>query len=310
MCIMLFRLSKNVSCRIMVKLVLVILSLVWIFWNSVSEQEKYLREVYNNSGAEHFYNNDGPFVKEGYIAHGGGVGKFLYTNSKEAVCDSLQKGFQFIELDIIETDDGHLLAAHDRDYFCKLTGLPQGSSLKASDVKDLKINGEYSVLLGDDIYRIMLSNPDMILVTDKITNYSLLMEEIPLPDRIIIECFSPSGVVQAKKCGFIHTAYSLFVPSQLGFSSRIGMKLLIISESLFFDFPGMINQIQRLHKSGVCVMMYGGKCDDVSQIHHHLGKSMSKFYMGKYAPNHLPTRASVNPLIEKCSRPVDSQAAE
>lgn len=294
----------------MVKYLFAVVSLAWILCASVFDQENYLREVYNNPDTERFYNNNGPFATEGYIAHGGGVGKYLYTNSKEAVYDSLQRGFQFIELDIIETDDGHLLAAHDRDYFCKLTGLPSGSSLKSNEVKKLKINGEYTVLLGDDIYRIMQSNPEMILVTDKITNYQLLMKEIPLPDRIIIECFSPHGVVQAKKCGFIHTAYSLFVPSQLSFSNRIGMKLHIISESLFFDFPGMGRQIQQLHKSGVCVMMYGGKCDDASQIRNHLGKNMSKFYVGKYAPNHLPTSTSVNPLTEKRSLPVAPQAAE
>lgn len=307
---MLSRLLKRASCRIIAKYILVVLSIAWIFWACVSEQESYLREVYNNPDSERFYNNDGPFATEGYIAHGGGVGKYLYTNSKEAVYDSLQRGFQFIELDIIETDDGHLLAAHDRDYFCKLTGLPLGSSLKSTEVKDLKINGEYTVLLGEDIYRIMKSNPEMILVTDKITNYQLLMKEIPLPDRIIIECFSPHGVVQAKKCGFVHAAYSLFCPSQLSFSGRIGMKLHIMSDSLFFDFPGMERHIQQLHKSGVCVMMYGGRCDDASQMHHHLGKSMSKFYVGKYAPNQPPPCPTFNPSIEKRSLPGECRAVE
>ena len=31
-----------------------------------------------------------------WIAHGGGVGEFVYTNCKEAVQDSLDKGFTFI----------------------------------------------------------------------------------------------------------------------------------------------------------------------------------------------------------------------
>lgn len=270
-----------------------------IVWLTVSPLNSFLKNDYNAAESAQYYNNEGPWAKEGYIAHGGGVGQYLYTNSQEAVYDSLQRGFQFIELDIIETDDGHLLAAHDRDYFCKLIGVPPGSPLNSEEVKKQKINGSFTVLLGEDIFRIMQEHPEMILVTDKITNYSLLRKEIPLPDRIIIECFSPRGIVEAKKCGFKHVAYSLFTVSQFRHAAHYGMRLLILPGTLALKNEQIHADIVKLHQSGVCMCVYGGICDDASVIYRHLGKSVSKFYMGKFAPHQLPPEEQPGIMNEK-----------
>ncbi len=258
---------------------------VLIMWCCVSPLDKFLHTDYNTVESEKLYNNRGPQAKEGYIAHGGGIGEYLYTNSEEAVYDSLQRGFQFIELDIIETDDGHLLAAHDRDYFCKLTGIPQNKPLISHEVKKLKINKKYTVLLGKDILRIMKEHPEMILVTDKITNYDLLMKEIPLPDRIVIECFSPSGIIKAKEKGFVYTPYSLWTTSQLHQAIKYGMKYFIMSGNLAFRNDEISNKIEKLHQSGVCMMVYDEISDNAPFLHQHLGKKISKFYTGRYAPN-------------------------
>lgn len=270
-------------------------AILFIAIKSISEQHNYFYEQYNSPSSARFYNNNGPTAKDGYIAHGGGIHEFLYTNSREAVIDSLKRGFQFIELDLIETDDGHLLAAHDRDYFCKITGIPKNSKLDSATVKKLKIDGKYTVLLGSDIYKLMLEHPEMILVTDKITSYDLLMREIPLPDRMILECFSTSGVVQAKKCGFPHAAYSIFNEPQLELAIKHNLKLVIISGNYAFSSPKIIDKLRNMHNSGVCIMAYSGICSDPDIIHQHLGKTFSKFYVDKWAPTSLPPANTVNP---------------
>lgn len=270
------------------------LATLTIVVTGIAKQHHYLCTQYNSPESARFYNNDGPCAKEGYIAHGGGIHEYLYTNSREAVIDSLNRGFQFVELDLIETDDGHILAAHDRDYFYKITGLPHNSRIDSNTVNNLKIDGKYSILLGDDIYALMLEHPEMILVTDKITNYDLLIREIPLPDRMILECFSTSDVIEAKKRGFPHAAYSIFSESQLDIAIETGLKLLIISSDFAFSSPRIIDKLRNMHNSGAVLMVYGNACNSPSTIHQHLGRTFSKFYVDNCSPTSIPPASEVN----------------
>ena len=235
-----------------------------------------------------FYNNAGYQCADGYIAHGGGIQNFIYTNSKEAVYDSLAKGFKFIELDLIATDDGHVLGAHDRNLFARLTKTSPDVPLTEQFVKSLKIRGKYTPLTGSDVYQIMIKHPEMTLVVDKMTNYRLLMKEIPLPDRIIVECFSPRGMLEAYQAGFKHVAYSVAVPSQLEYARARGFKMLVVSDTLMLSSPEMLRQIQDLHRSGVCIFMHGVRGNTAAMLKDHLGRNVSKIYADLYGPLALP----------------------
>ena len=68
-----------------------------------------------------FYYNGSYDNENAYIAHAGGGYPFVYSNCKEAVEDALKRGFKFIELYLLPTDDGQLIAAHDRTSFGILT---------------------------------------------------------------------------------------------------------------------------------------------------------------------------------------------
>ena len=49
-----------------------------------------------------------------HISHMGGVGKYMYTNTQEALDDSIHnQKFAFIEIDMLETKDKKILAGHD-----------------------------------------------------------------------------------------------------------------------------------------------------------------------------------------------------
>ena len=47
------------------------------------------------------------------IAHGGGaINGEIYTNSKEAVLQSLEAGYKYIEVDLFQLKDGTIVCAH------------------------------------------------------------------------------------------------------------------------------------------------------------------------------------------------------
>lgn len=48
------------------------------------------------------------------IAHaGGGIDGVKYTNSKEALLQSIDTGYRLIEIDLLVSSDGEILGAHD-----------------------------------------------------------------------------------------------------------------------------------------------------------------------------------------------------
>ena len=58
------------------------------------------------------------------VAHAGGktLGGETYTNSREALINSIKKGYKYIELDLYFTKDSQLVCLHKLDDFMKMTG--------------------------------------------------------------------------------------------------------------------------------------------------------------------------------------------
>ena len=82
-------------------------------------------------------------IPEQFIAHAWGeINGEIYTNSLEALTYSYEQGAKFFELDILETVEGKLIAAHDED-----------------SISTLEING-----INDRFEQ----HSDAILITDKI----------------------------------------------------------------------------------------------------------------------------------------------
>lgn len=222
-----------------------------------------------------FYNSDRGTI----IAHGGGLGEFLYTNSKEGVLDALSRGITHIELDLLETTDGQILAAHDWDYFRSITHTSSSkrtTPMSWSEAKLLKINGNLTPLNGAMIREIMHLHPEMILVTDKLTNFDLLLKEIPYPERIIVEIFSLRDYIKAVKAGIRHPSFSVPHLAALTLAQEHSFPLIATNASLFEqEHPTM----QKLHDKGVCIMVFGieGK-NALPFFNKRLGKSASMVY--------------------------------
>lgn len=240
----------------------------------------------NNVDYRQFYNKNGFTDEKAYIAHGSGVNDFVYTNSYEGVLDSIQRGFTFIELDLLETSDNVIIGGHDWVSFKKLVQYSDESEtpLSYSEIKSMKIKGKYTVLAGKDICAIMEEYPDFYLVTDKIRDYALLLKQVPFPERLIVEVFSFEDYYNALLAGIKFSV--LYVPPSAElFAAVLKYKIPMITGSSFwlFDKPHALNYYNLLHKKGVAIFLYHhlNNAQEPYFMKEYMGKTFSKFYVDK-----------------------------
>ena len=241
-----------------------------------------------NDNVEQFYNGINKLGVDSLIAHGGGIGNFFYTNSREAVEDSLKKGFQFIELDMVETSDGRIIAAHDWKHFKSLCGCSRvdASPLRLEEARTLKIQGKFNVLADEDIGKLMEEHPQMVLVVDKMRNYRLLLEKIPYPDRMIVEVFSTADYRQALEAGVKYPAYCIWSYLSLLEAQDMSFPIVTCRTSLY-NWPFGEGLIGRLHEHGTTILLYRNgsiDCDAPEFLEKHLGTDFSKVYTNCHAP--------------------------
>ncbi len=94
-----------------------------------------------------------------------------YTNSREALQNSLEQGQTVFEVDLGMTKDGYLVCAHD---VISIIGEDNASYLSGKELYDLtkeefmslKIRDKYTPLCMEDLILVMKDNPQMYIVTD------------------------------------------------------------------------------------------------------------------------------------------------
>lgn len=92
---------------------------------------------------------------------GGAVGGQTYTNSREAIEETLSRGNMLLEIDFLFTSDGHLVCLHE---WQNLQGLTRPCTLER--FLSLKIYYQYTTLTAEDIIGYMRAYPDMYLIVD------------------------------------------------------------------------------------------------------------------------------------------------
>ena len=137
-----------------------------------------------------------------YIAHAGGeINEVKSTNSLEALNANYKKGFRLFELDIIETSDGKLVAAHDWKMWSRFTDYSGALPPSHAEFKKHKIYGDYTTLDLKGINAWFKSHSDAILVTDKINDPIAFADAFVDKKRLIMELFSPMAIEKASKNG-------------------------------------------------------------------------------------------------------------
>ncbi len=147
------------------------------------------------------------------IAHaGGGIDGDKYTNSLESVEKSLSDGFDAFELDLMLSSDSVPVATHDWALLRKHSGHKyDGDTLTYSQYLNLKLLGKYTPIDWHDWDSIMVANPNVVFVLDKISNPKIVHKYFgKYKDRIKIECFSISDYYELKNMGYEGVALSGF----------------------------------------------------------------------------------------------------
>ncbi|MEZ9743465.1 glycerophosphodiester phosphodiesterase family protein [Vibrio splendidus] len=145
----------------------------------------------------------------GLIAHaGGGINGLKYTNSLEAMEQSIEHGFKMIELDLLISSDGRIVAVHDWKTFHEMTNSNNTGSISSKEFESKIIYDKYKTLNISTAIDILDEN-DVVLVTDKIKNVALLSKYIIDKDKSIIEVFSTDKYNEAIELGFNNVALNI-----------------------------------------------------------------------------------------------------
>lgn len=129
-----------------------------------------------------------------FIAHsGGGIDGKIYTNSLEAINQSISNGFKMIEIDLLVTSDNYYIGGHyNWSSFKKKLSMKDKNdeALSLADVKKKKVFGKYSPILIDQINDIFSDNTNLYLVTDKDNNFNKMLSDFKFDNkRLIVEVF-------------------------------------------------------------------------------------------------------------------------
>jgi len=150
-----------------------------------------------------------------FIAHaGGGINNKTYTNSIEAVNESIKKGYKLIEIDLRETTDEYFVGVHDWLSFKEQSNTSvdityDNLPISYEKFKIINLSNEYTSITTKEINKIFLKNKDLILVTDKSNNFKKIQEDFTFEkSRIIVEVFGKKNFFKAIKYGVKNPMYS------------------------------------------------------------------------------------------------------
>lgn len=140
------------------------------------------------------------------IAHAlGYIDGYTYTNSREAMINSIERGFKYLEVDIDTTSDGVLVASHDWEMFNDFTGHAEmGDSIISFDeFSQRKIYGVYTPISIKEIVDTLKKYTDISIMTDKISD-PVIIEKCfsEIKDRVYVECFTNEDYFELKKLGY------------------------------------------------------------------------------------------------------------
>ncbi|MEM7102866.1 MAG: sulfatase-like hydrolase/transferase [Bacteroidota bacterium] len=184
-----------------------------------------------------------------FIAHAGGtIDGIRYTNTLEALNRAYRNGFRWFELDILITDDGQFVAAHDWIKWHQMTGSDGRAAVTYQTFMSKKILDKYTPL---DIQRIndwFRKHNDAILVTDKINDPMAFAQVFEFPERLVMEVFSREAVNAAKQVKGLRVMLSQNVlqsipGDKVQFFKRNGIDMVATSWKLLRDNPQLCQQL-------------------------------------------------------------------
>ncbi|MDF4203118.1 hypothetical protein PXD56_09135 [Maribacter sp. SA7] len=230
-----------------------------------------------------------------YIAHAGGeIDGVKSTNSKHALDENYKKGFRNFELDIIETSDGKLVAAHDWNMWARFTDYTGSLPPTHAQFMKQKIYGDYTTLDMDGINTWFKNHQDATLITDKVNDPIAFADAFVDKDRLIMELFSVMAVEKASEHG-IHTMISqepllAIKGDKVNFLKVNNVKHVAVSRRIIASQKKLMLQ---LRDAGIKVYVFNVNFDTGKDEQYVYDNELGLVY-GMYADKWIPVMQSKN----------------
>ena len=228
-----------------------------------------------------------------YIAHGGGaIDGFIYVNSIEGMELAYSNGYKMFEVDLLITSDGKLIGSHDWSDWRSQTK----TNIDHPDfntVEKTLLYGKYHAITMNYLNSFFLKHRDAILVTDKITDYTLLMNSFLYPNRLIAEVFNEKDLKRAIDAGISYPILS-FVHSYdevMSVKKKYDVKFIALHSATIIPKK---ESISLLKDEGVCVYVYTS--NEKTFLNEYIP---SKIY-GVYTDFYAPKSNTFNCVGKKC----------
>jgi hypothetical protein len=204
------------------------------------------------------------------IAHAGGgiqhASQLRHTNSFEAVMKSIEDGKILIEIDFQITSDGVIVGSHHWQHTkekSNYVGEKNNTPLTHDEFKSLAYNQSLTQLDIFDINEIFRQHPQLILVTDKITNYELLTQQFAWLDRMIVECFSYDECLEAMDYGITNVALNISIDAspklltrRIALLKQTGIRMTTFNAKTIKENPNAMSNAKRLFDEGFVNLVY------------------------------------------------------
>ena len=197
-----------------------------------------------------------------FIAHaGGGIDNFKYTNSIEAINQSINNGFKLIEIDLHETTDNIFVGIHDWENFNEITTQKKSSKkFSLAEINKLKIYNKYTPITVKKINEIFLKNEHLFLVTDKTQNFKKIQKDFTFgKERILVEIFGKSNFKKAIKQKVMNPIYNY---NNGDYKFVVNNNIKIISASII-NILNKPKEFKKLLKNDIFIFAYSSNEEKV-----------------------------------------------
>lgn len=150
------------------------------------------------------------------VAHSGGIGNHrTYTNSLEALDNSVARGYSVIEVDLSWTSDQHLVLLHDWGHEFEKLFSRSPDRLTLAQFRLLQSVHGLSHLDLEGLAGWMVDNPGVLIVTDikehNIDGLRLIEEKYPEHRRQIVpQIYHPGSYLEVREMGYPQVIFSLY----------------------------------------------------------------------------------------------------
>lgn len=211
----------------------------------------------------------------GFIAHAAGeIEGRIYTNSLEAIEQAIAAGYRFIEVDLRKTLDNSYYGAHRTKDFNAETDHDFWGVVPptAAEVHTRTLDGGLTPVLLTDLVPIFRAHPDVMLVTDKATDFMKLVEEFPLKDQLLVEVGDANQYAAAKLVGISNVAVNTETPEA---ARRHGFEMVVVRAKM----PEA--RMREMRATGARLLI--ASFEDCAEIPEHVRELASLVYVDRCA---------------------------